>query len=52
MAMDQRAAAIRLEVNGVERQFRGPTDTPLHWVQRCTAAQRFDQGEIVATRNG
>jgi len=32
--MEQRAAGIRLEVNGEEREFRGPADTPLLWVLR------------------
>jgi isoquinoline 1-oxidoreductase beta subunit len=32
--MEQRARAIRLSVNGEEREFRGPADTPLIWVLR------------------
>jgi len=32
--MEQRTAGIRLEVNGEEREFRGPADTPLLWVLR------------------
>jgi isoquinoline 1-oxidoreductase beta subunit len=32
--MDRRVAAIRLEVNGEEREFLGAPDTPLLWVLR------------------
>jgi len=32
--MEQRAAAMRLNVNGEDREFHGPADTPLLWVLR------------------